>query len=143
MNLAKKIMSAAGAVVGLMELAGGLQVSAAQPPVDLRCALRVNPLGIGPRRSWQLQRAPSLRGEVQTACQIQVGSTPGGADLWESGRVASSHVLTQLRPDAIYVLQAHGQTIASLRADKTGCMRFNNQNGYVVPQKFELALSPQ
>ena len=62
-------------------------------PVNLRCALRVNPLGIGdtaPRLSWQLQSSGQARGETQSAYQIQVGSTAGAADLWDSGKVASS-----------------------------------------------------
>ena len=68
-------------------------------PVDLRCALRVNPLGIGdvnPRLSWQLQSTPSLRGETQSAYQIQVGSTAGAMDLWDSGKVAGSQTVDVL-----------------------------------------------
>ena len=72
---------------------------AALPPVALRCALRVNPLGIGdtnPRLSWQLPGTPGLRGETQSAYQIQVGSTPGAADLWDSGKVAGSQTVDVL-----------------------------------------------
>ena len=79
-------------LVLVMELSG-VQIQAALSPVNLRCALRVNPLGIGdtaPRLSWQLQSAGQLRGDVQSAFQIQVGSSAGAADLWDSGKVASS-----------------------------------------------------
>ena len=74
-------------------LAQGLQ------PVYLRCQQRVNPLGIGdpaPRLSWQLQstgQGAAYRGEIQTAYQIQVGSTPAAADLWDSGKVVSSQTV--------------------------------------------------
>ena len=68
-------------------------LSAALTPMNLRCELRTNPLGIGnarPAVSWQLQSTGQFRGEVQSAYQIQVGSTPGAADLWDSGKVTSS-----------------------------------------------------
>ncbi len=71
----------------------GMKAFGALSPVDLRCALRVNPLGIGdanPRLSWQLQSSGQARGETQSAYQIQAGSTPESADLWDSGKVASS-----------------------------------------------------
>ena len=74
----------------------GVSAQAALTPVDLCCALRVNPLGIGdanPRLSWQLQSDGTSRGEIQSAYQIQVGSTPGAADLWDSGKVASSQTV--------------------------------------------------
>jgi alpha-L-rhamnosidase len=80
---------------------------AASPPVNLRCSQRVNPLGIGdttPRLSWQLQSGGGLRGEIQSAYQIQVGSTPGAADLWDSGKVSSSATI-----DVLYA----GQTLTS------------------------------
>lgn len=62
-------------------------------PINLRCGLRVNPLGMGdttPRLSWQLQGDGQVRGVTQSAYQIQVGSAAGAADLWDSGKVASS-----------------------------------------------------
>jgi alpha-L-rhamnosidase len=65
-------------------------------PVNLRCALRTNPLGIddtAPRLSWQLQSDGHARGEIQSAYQIQVGTSPGAADLWDSGKVASSRTI--------------------------------------------------
>ena len=76
-------------------LAGGVPAHGALQPVDLRCAQRVNPLGIGdpvPRLSWQLQSlGPELpRGESQSAYEIRVGSVAGLADLWDSGKITSS-----------------------------------------------------
>ena len=51
---------------------------------------RVNPLGIGgedPVFGWQL--ASARRATTQKAYEIQVGHTPGSADVWSSGKVAS------------------------------------------------------
>lgn len=79
-------------------------------PVNLRCAQRVNPQGIGdstPRLSWELQsdtQGTANRGETQSAYQIYVGSTVGAADLWDSGKVSSSKTV-----DVLY----GGQTLTS------------------------------
>lgn len=57
---------------------------------DLRCEYQINPLGLGvarPRLAWRM--TDERRGAKQTAYQIQAGSTPGAADLWDSGKVAS------------------------------------------------------
>ncbi|MFF9808172.1 family 78 glycoside hydrolase catalytic domain [Streptomyces coeruleorubidus] len=51
---------------------------------------RVNPLGIGgedPVFGWQLTSA--RRATSQQVYEIQVGRTPGSADVWSSGKVAS------------------------------------------------------
>src|SRR5690348_16654332 len=76
---------------------GEATAQAALAPVNLRCELRVNPLGIGaatPRLSWQLQSAgPGARGETQTAYQILVGSVAGISDLWDSAKVTSAETL--------------------------------------------------
>ncbi len=72
---------------------GAWNLGAALTPVDLRSAMRTNPQGIGdatPALSWQLQSSGQVRGEVQTAYQIQVGSADGAADLWDSGMVSSA-----------------------------------------------------
>ena len=53
------------------------------------------------------------------------------------------HIVTHLRPNAIYELKANGQIIASLRADKTGRIEFSYKRGYAVPQNFELGLATQ
>ena len=65
-------------------------------PGNLRCEYLINPLGVDvsdPRLSWTLP--VTGRGEIQTAYQISVSSTPDGAgDLWSSGKVtgSSTHV---------------------------------------------------
>lgn len=98
------------AILITLVLIGRLESVRAQgvlSPVNLRCALRVNPLGIGdanPRLSWQLQssgQGSAYRGEVQSAYEIQVGSSAGAADLWDSGKVASSQTV-----DIVYAGQA-------------------------------------
>lgn len=79
-------------------------------PSNLRCEYRVNPLGIDalqPRLSWNLQSRE--RGQLQSAYQLLVASTPGSlaqdkGDLWDSGRVNSS--------DAIQIVYA-GQSLSS------------------------------
>ncbi|WP_141309990.1 family 78 glycoside hydrolase catalytic domain [Streptomyces spinoverrucosus] len=51
---------------------------------------RVNPLGTGgeaPAFGWQLESV--RRATSQKAYEVQVGRTPGSADVWSSGRVAS------------------------------------------------------
>ena len=69
---------------------------------DLRCEYLVNPLGIdarAPRLSWKLVAVrPESRGLSQSAYQIVVASSEallraGNADLWNSGKVASSQSL--------------------------------------------------
>lgn len=71
-------------------------------PVDLRCEYRRNPLGIDaprPRLSWILEPTdPRARGEMQTAYQILVASTPEKlsrqqGDLWDSGKVQSGDTI--------------------------------------------------
>jgi hypothetical protein len=54
---------------------------------------------------------------------------------------ATRHVVTHLRPNAIYELKANGRMTISLRADKTGCIQFTYKRGYAVPQEFELGLA--
>ena len=105
MNSTKNLIGKVLAAVVLVAFLAGISVSAA--PVNLRAALRVNPLGIGdanPRLSWQLTGTPSLRGETQSAYQVQVGTTSGAADLWDSGKVISSRTM-----DVLYA----GQTLTS------------------------------
>ena len=82
---------AAGTIEGI--------VQGALLPVDLRCSNRTNPLGIGdvnPSLSWQLQNDSLARGEDQSAYQIQIGTSPGGSDLWDSGKVMSDRTVNVL-----------------------------------------------
>ena len=71
-------------------------------PVDLRCEYFREPLGIDPTRprlGWRLvARDPEARGLRQSAYQVLVATRiellePSAADLWDSGRVASSEQL--------------------------------------------------
>jgi alpha-L-rhamnosidase len=57
-------------------------------PVDLRCEYRDNPLGIdvrGPRFSWRLEGDGERQEAYRAICRAQ----PGGACLWDSGKVPS------------------------------------------------------
>jgi hypothetical protein len=104
-----RLKIASGFVIAMLVMGwtNSMKAQGALTPVDLRCALRVNPLGIGdanPRLSWQLQstgQGSAYRGEVQSAYQIQVGSSAGAADLWDSGEVVSSQTV-----DVVYAGQA-------------------------------------
>src|SRR5258707_8407034 len=96
MNGLKNIIRVALVGVLLVLWMNGANAQGALSPVNLHCALRTNPLGIddaAPRLSWQLQSNGQARGEVQSAYQIQAGSSAGAADLWDSGKVASSQAL--------------------------------------------------
>ena len=91
-------------VIVLLAWMDGPNARGTLQPVNLRCALRVNPQGIGdisPRLSWQLQSIGQLRGESQTAYQIQVGSAPGTSNLWDSAKVTSAETM-----DILYAGQA-------------------------------------
>ena len=63
---------------------------------ELRCEYLTNPIGVDvPSRGSVGTLASSLRGVVQSAFEIQVASTQAmldaaQADLWDSGKVASS-----------------------------------------------------
>jgi alpha-L-rhamnosidase len=64
---------------------------------DLRCEYHHNPLGIDvtwPRLTWLLEsNDPQVRGQKQSAYQIEVGSAAGAGDLWDSGKVASDETV--------------------------------------------------
>ncbi|HEY4416700.1 MAG TPA: family 78 glycoside hydrolase catalytic domain [Verrucomicrobiae bacterium] len=103
----QKMVSAMTFIVVLLTGLFAITASAALSPVNLRSALRVNPLGIGdvnPRLSWQLQGDGITRGETQSAYQIQVGTSAGAADLWDSGKVSGNATM-----DVLYA----GQTLTS------------------------------
>jgi hypothetical protein len=71
--------------------AANAEATADAPVVDhLRTNALVEPLGIGaepPLLSWQV--GADRRGVSQSAYQIRVGTSPGAADVWDSGPVAS------------------------------------------------------
>jgi alpha-L-rhamnosidase len=66
-------------------------------PVQLRCEALVDPVGIGtatPRLSWKLNpRLPNSYDLDQTGYEITVGSKPGAADFWSTGKVKSSQTV--------------------------------------------------
>jgi alpha-L-rhamnosidase len=96
MRVAKQTVGTVIAVIVLVAWVNGEDAHGAPQPVNLRCELRVNPLGIGtatPRLSWQLQSNGANRGETQTAYQIQVGSAAGTSNLWDSAKVTSAETL--------------------------------------------------
>jgi alpha-L-rhamnosidase len=59
-------------------------------PTNLRCAwLRQPTVDVAaPRLTWEL-RSP-VRGDAQTAYQIQCGTSRGGSDLWDAGKIVSA-----------------------------------------------------
>jgi hypothetical protein len=81
---------------------------------------------------------------------VQIESWPGSPDAprqWtemsSQAKGTTRHIVTHLRPNTIYELKANGQSILSLRTDKSGCARFKYAHGYTIPQKFELGVADQ
>ena len=86
----------------------GISVASAAEVADLRCEYRSGPLGIDvatPRLSWRIEdggprtevrdQRPEVRGQMQSAYQVLVASTPellanDQGDLWDSGKVDSA-----------------------------------------------------
>lgn len=82
--------------IALLGAANAVHAVPAAPTVaDLHCEYRENPSGVDtlkPRLSWKIKS--ERRGEIQSAYQILVASTPeklalDQGDLWESGKVLS------------------------------------------------------
>ncbi len=108
----------------------------------LRCAYRVNPLGIAPERvrfSWELQGAGARC--TQAAFQIQVfaderQSRPQRQPCWDSGEVASAesadipYTGTELAPDRRYTWQVR------VRDDQ------GRMSDWGDPASFEVGLDP-
>src|ERR1019366_9855045 len=89
--------------IALASLACAAACAAVLPPYELECEARRNPVGIDapqPRLSWK------LRAEPQSAYQIQVGTSPDAAGLWDSGRTSS--------PDTSWIAYA-GPPLESFR----------------------------
>ncbi len=83
--------------VCLLVLGAALWVAGASSarPEGLLVEYRENPIGIDavqPHFSWRM--ADTRRGARQTAYQIRVGSRPGRADMWDSGKVASAEAIS-------------------------------------------------
>jgi len=116
---------------------GVVSIQGALVPVDLRCALRSNPLGIGdatPRLSWQLQSDGQARGETQSAYQIQAGLSAGATDLWDSGKVSSSQTV-----DILYA----GQPLTSGKKCFWQVRIYdgsNNVSAYSAPAQWSMGL---
>jgi hypothetical protein len=80
--------------------------------------------------------------------EIQIGSWPDAPDAprqWietaPQPKGKTIHRVTHLQPGAAYNLKINGQITDSLRADKTGSIKFNYTHGYAAPQNFELVLA--
>ena len=89
--------------IALASLACAAACAAVLPPYELECEARRNPVGIDapqPRLSWK------LRAEPQSAYQIQVGTSPDAAGLWDSRRTSS--------PDTSWIAYA-GPPLESFR----------------------------
>jgi alpha-L-rhamnosidase len=81
--------------IAALTLFSCLPAAPAADLTSLRCEYRVNPFGIDlekPRLAWVIES--DQRGELQTAYQVMVASTPellarDRADLWDTGKVDS------------------------------------------------------
>lgn len=94
--------------------------------------------------------AMSLSRPTAQPLTVQIENWPANQDAprrWTEtspqAKGMTLHVVTHLRPNAIYKLKANGQVTASLRADTTGRVQFTYKRGYGVPQLFELGLATQ
>ncbi len=68
---------------------------------------RVNPLGIASDDvSFAWAMTAETRGAMQSACQIRVGTTEGGNDVWDSGRVASERQIDIALPSNLHLAPA-------------------------------------
>ena len=68
---------------------------------------RVNPLGIGGddlSLAWGIES--EARGTVQSAYHVRVGTTESGADVWDSGRVASDRQIDIALPATVWLRPA-------------------------------------
>ncbi|HUX10635.1 MAG TPA: alpha-L-rhamnosidase N-terminal domain-containing protein, partial [Terriglobia bacterium] len=89
------LIPAAILLAGALYAVPGLAANGAEGLAHLRCEYLTNPMGIDvrqPRFEWVLDN--SHRGEMQTAYQVLVASSPAGlakgsGDLWDSGKVMS------------------------------------------------------
>lgn len=74
---------------------------------NLTCNGRTNPLGIGTNDlSFSWASVASGRGVVQSAYQIRVGTTAGGADVWDSGLVSMNRQTDITLPAGILLTPA-------------------------------------
>ena len=127
-------------LAALSLLWGVLSAHAALHVADLRCEYVTNPLGsdaAAPRLAWTL--TSNQRGQRQTAFQIVVATKPGAlhpgqADLWDSGRVASSETAQIVYQGK--VLNSRQQCFWSVRAwDQEG-----RPSAWSAPASWEMGL---
>ena len=85
----------------------GISESQAITVTNLSCNGRANPLGIATNDiSFGWTSVTNARGVVQSAYQIRVGTTAGGADVWDSGLVASNRQTDITLPAGILLTPA-------------------------------------
>ena len=97
MKMLKKLTTVALIVMTIALIPVRLMATAATEPADLRCELRVNPVGIDvaqPRFSWKFKDS-EVRGQGQSAYQILLASSEellkkDKGDVWDSGKVTSA-----------------------------------------------------
>jgi alpha-L-rhamnosidase len=125
---------------GSLKVAPCLAANGSESPAHLRCEYLKNPLGIDvrqPRFQWVL--ANSRRGEMQTAYQILVASSPAArvedrGNMWDSGKVASD--------DSTQVVYK-GKSLESGRTYYWKVRYWDgnvNPSDYSEPAKFEMGL---
>lgn len=85
----------------------GMSESQAITVTNLACNGRTNPLGIATNDlSFGWTSVTNARGVVQSAYQIRVGTTAGGADVWDSGLVSSNRQTDITLPAGILLVPA-------------------------------------
>src|ERR1035437_6282843 len=85
----------------------GMSESHAITVTNLSCNGRANPLGIATNDlSFGWTSVTNARGVVQSAYQIRVGTTAGGADVWDSGLVSSNRQTDITLPAGILLTPA-------------------------------------
>lgn len=95
----------------------------------------------GTNADWSMSISP----QDGQPCTIQIASWPYVPDApceWmqtaSSARQTARYVIKHLQPRAVYELKINGQTRRSIRADKTGQIKFNSASENSLPQKFQL-----
>jgi hypothetical protein len=95
----------------------------------------------GANADWAMSISRAAAGPLSVKIESWSDNPDVPREWIETGAPAKGrtfHRITHLRPGAIYELQINGQVDNSLRADKTGCIKFTSMRGHAVPQKFEL-----
>ena len=101
MKMLKTLTTVAWVVMTFALIPVRLMAAATTEPTDLRCELRVNPVGIdvaNPRFSWKFKDS-EVRGQGQRAYHILLASSEellkkDKGDVWDSGKVNSADNIT-------------------------------------------------